>query len=302
MSEERFDAMQVRRPVTDKTATFRRSRWSRLPIGLVLVLIVAFVLGPRVGSGPYTTNVTARYAPPSQVHLLGTDHLGRDVLSRVLTAGTLDFGIAITSAAVALTVGALIGAISGYVGGAWDRLLMRLLDVWQSIPGIMLGLLIVMVFGKGLIPLMAVISLSFVPTYARMVRSEILPQRRSTLVEAARLSMVPEWRILLVYLLPTHLTAAIAYLPIQAAFAIGMTAGFGFIGLGIKPPTPEWGAMISEGMSDLIFLGVWWTTLPAGFLLGLTTLLLFHGGDWLSGRLSDSPSDRGEDYAEQHAL
>lgn len=247
-----------------------------------LLLVGAFLLGPLAGEGPYATDVIARYEPPSRMHLLGTDHLGRDVLARVLTAGTLDLGIALSAAAVAFVVGTLLGAVSGYVGGRLDRLLMRLFDVWQSIPGILLGLLVIMVFGKGLWVLMGVVGLSFVPVYARMVRAEVLPQRDSVLVEAARGSGVSETKILLLYLLPRRLHAAVAYLPVQAAAAMGMTAGFGFIGLGVAPPAPEWGAMIAEGMSDLVFLGLWWTTLPAGLLLGLTSLLLFAFGDALA--------------------
>lgn len=271
-----------------------------VPIGLVVLLLLAFASGPFIGSGPYATDLTARYAPPSPTHLLGADHLGRDVLARVLTAGMLDVGIAVVSTIIALTLGVALGATSGYIGGVWDRVMMRGFDVWQSIPGLLFGLFVITVFGKGLVPLMAVISLSFVPMYARMIRSEILPQRRSPLVEAARLSGVPEWRILIVYLLPRHVTAAVAYLPIQAAFAMGMTAGLGFIGLGVTPSTPEWGAMISEGMSDLIFLGTWWTTLPAGLLLGMTSLILFQGGNWLSARFAGETFDStlgGEDIA-----
>lgn len=252
------------------------------PVILGLLLLGAFLLGSFVGDGPYTTDVTARYEAPSRTHWLGTDHLGRDVLARVLTAGTLDLGIALCAAAAAFIVGSLLGAVSGYVGGTTDRLLMRLFDVWQSIPGILLGLLVIMVFGKSLWVLMGVVGMSFVPVYARMVRAEVLPERSSPLIEAARGSGVAEARILFVYLLPRRLTSAVAYLPIQAAAAMGMTAGFGFIGLGVTPPTPEWGAMIAEGMSDLVFLGLWWTTLPAGLLLGLTSLLLFTFGDALS--------------------
>lgn len=262
-----------------------RKVWRFLPVVIVLLLYTAFWSGSFIGDGPYATDITARYEPPSRAHPLGTDHLGRDVLARVLTAGTLDVTIGLVSAVAAFITGSLLGSVSGYLGGAWDRFFMRLFDVWQSIPGILLGLLIMMVFGKGLIPLMGVISLSFVPMYARMVRAEILPERQSVLVEAARGSDVAEWKILLTYLLPRHVTAAVAYLPIQAAAAIGMIAGFGFIGIGVTPPTPEWGAMISDGLSDLVFLGIWWTTLPAGFLLGVTSLLLFMGGDLLAARL-----------------
>lgn len=267
----------------------RRSKW---PLWIVAGLFVAFALGPLVGPGPYPTDVTARYEPPSWEHPLGTDHLGRDVLSRVLTAGTLNVSLALACALIALTTGSLLGAVCGYIGGVLDRLLMRLLDVWQSVPSILLGLLVVSLFGKSIVALLCVISLSFVPMYARMVRAEVLPQRHAVLVEAARLAGVAEWRILLVYLLPQHLTAAIAYLPIQAAYAVGMTAGLGFIGLGVKPPTPEWGAMISEGTSDLFFMGMWWTTLPAGLLLGVTSLLLFRGGDWLAARLHAGRPER----------
>lgn len=278
-----------------KTNVRLAHRRTKMPLALVAIAIIfacAWGAGPLFGADPYTTDVTARYAPPSREHLLGTDHLGRDVLARVLAAGVFDLGIGFSSAIVSFTFGTLLGAVSGYVGGRWDRFFMRVFDVWQSIPGILLGLLVLTLVGRGLGPLMAVVSIAYIPIYARMVRAEMLPERRSTLVQAAALSGVPGWRILLVYLLPRHLTAALAYLPVQAGFAIAMTAGFGFIGLGIKPPAPEWGAMISDGLSDLIFLNIWWTTLPAGVLLALTGLLLFQSGDWLLQRVGEPAGAR----------
>src|SRR5690625_1497120 len=132
-------------------------RW--WPVLLVLLLVGAFLSGPLISTGPYSTNIIAQHQAPSKEHWLGTDHLGRDVLSRVLTAGTLDVGIALASAVTALTIGALLGAVSGYVGGVWDTIVMRLFDVWQSIPGLLFGLLIITVFSKGLTPLIVVISL-----------------------------------------------------------------------------------------------------------------------------------------------
>lgn len=148
-----------------KTNVRLAHRRTKMPLALVAIAIIfacAWGAGPLFGADPYTTDVTARYAPPSREHLLGTDHLGRDVLARVLAAGVFDLGIGFSSAIVSFTFGTLLGAVSGYVGGRWDRFFMRVFDVWQSMPGILLGLLVLTLVGRGLGPLMAVVSIAYI--------------------------------------------------------------------------------------------------------------------------------------------
>jgi peptide/nickel transport system permease protein len=248
---------------------------------LIILLVASFGLNPLLGRDPNRTDTGAAYAGPSLTHPFGTDSNGRDVFARVIDAIKLDVGIAIGSGIIAFLIGTLLGAVAGYKGGFWDTFIMRLFDIWQSIPGLLLGLLVLNVVGKGIAPLVGVIALINIPVYGRMTRAELATQRNAVVVDSARLSDVAEWRILLVYLLPQGLSSALAYFPVQAGFAVSVAAGFGFIGLGVSPPTAEWGAMISAGISDLLFLNVWWTTLFPGAFLAMTILLLYRMGDEL---------------------
>lgn len=260
----------------------------KVPYALILLgalLFASFTLNPLLGKEPNRTQIERAYQPPSREHFFGTDQSGRDVFARVIDATKLDLGIAAGSSAAAFLIGTAIGALSGYLGGRADQWIMRLFDIWQAIPGLLLGLLVLAILGEGLLPLIGVIAAINIPVYGRLARAELLPERRSVQVEAARLSHVPEWRILLVYLLPKGLTSCLAYLPVQAGFSIAIASGFGFIGLGIQAPTPEWGTMIAEGLGDLLFLHTWWTTFFPGLFLAMTIVLLYRTGDWLMGRL-----------------
>ena len=264
--------------------------WRHVPFSLVILLLLAFgslVVNPLLKLDPTTTNIAHQYAEPSKQHLLGTDGAGRDVFARVMAAAQVDLGIAFAASLASVIVGTLLGAIAGYAGGRWERVLLHVFDIWQAIPGMLLGLLTLAVTGPGIVPLISVIAVINIPVYARMVRSEMAPLRHAPLVEAARLSHVSEAKILLVYLLPRTLTSAIAYLPVQAGFSVAMAAGFGFIGLGVKPPAAEWGAMISEGIADMLFFGAWWIPLAPGAMLALTVFLFYRVGHWLAKKVGN---------------
>ncbi len=248
---------------------------------LAAMVLLSLALNPLLGKDPNQTNILAQYQPPSLEHPFGTDKAGRDVFARVIDAVKLDVGIAVGSAAASFLIGCILGAVAGYVGGWGERALMRLFDVWQAVPGLLLGLLVLSVVGRGVLPLIGVIALINIPVYARMTRAEIQPLRESQVVEATRLALVPGWRVLLLYLLPQGIASSLAYLPVQAGFAVSVAAGFGFIGLGTRPPAAEWGAMIAEGVSDLMFLDVWWTVIFPGAFLSITVLLLYQTGEWM---------------------
>lgn len=262
-------------------ANERRPAFPPTLLFLAAMVFLSLALNPLLGKDPNQTNILAQYQAPSLEHPFGTDKAGRDVFARVIDAVKLDVGIALGSAAASVLVGCVLGAAAGYLGGWWERGLMRLFDVWQAVPGLLLGLLVLSVVGRGVLPLIGVIALINIPVYARMTRAEIQPLRDSQMVEAARLSLVPGWRVLLVYLLPRGIASSLAYLPVQAGFAVSVAAGFGFIGLGTRPPAAEWGAMIAEGVSDLMFMDVWWTVCFPGAFLSITVLLLYRVGEWM---------------------
>jgi peptide/nickel transport system permease protein len=263
-----------------------RSRTSPgdLPVsGFVLaaLLLLSLLVNPLTGRDPLETNAPLQYSPPSLRFPFGTDSAGRDLFARVFAALRIDLGIAVGSSLAAFAAGSLTGAVAGYLRGPADAIIMRLYDVTQSIPGLLLGLLVLTAVGAGIGPLIFILAMINVPVYGRMIREEILPLAASPAVEAARLSQVPEPRILFVYLVPRCVTSVVAYLPVQAGFAMSLAAGFGFLGVGVNPPLPEWGGMIREGFGDLVFLGMWWTTLWPGLFLASTIVLLYRTGDWL---------------------
>jgi peptide/nickel transport system permease protein len=260
-----------------------------IPLMLIAGILVLSVLVPPdsvTGFDPVRTDTALDNASPSSTHPFGTDHLGRDVLARVIAATRIDLGIAVVATFLAFGIGVVLGAAAGFAGGAVDGILMRVLEILQSIPGILLGLLIMVLAGSGFVSLVLAITLINIPVYARLTRAEIQPLAHSPVVAAANLSMVPKIKILLVYVLPSALTSAIAYLPVQAGFSISVAAGFGFIGVGIQPPQAEWGTMIREGLSGLIFLDVWWPVLFPALYLAASVLILYKVGNLLIGRFS----------------
>lgn len=259
---------------------------SILSIVFVLVLTLSAIVPPSWISGvdPVLTDAAHDNLPPQLSHPFGTDHLGRDVLARVLSATRIDMGIAVLATVFAFCIGTVLGAVAGYTGGIIDGVLMRILEILQSIPGILLGLLIMVLAGSGFISLVLTITLINIPIYARLSRAEIQPVARSPIVVAARLSMVPEPKILFIYVLPGALTSAIAYIPVQAGFSISVAAGFGFLGVGITPPQAEWGMMIREGLSGLLFLNAWWPVFFPALYLAVSVLILYRVGNLLLGR------------------
>ena len=253
---------------------FKRAVTAVMIIIAVLLLLSAIIPSGLIGSGT-GTNPAGKNLSPGPGHPFGTDHLGRDVFARVLSAARIDLSIALAATIGAFLIGTALGAAAGFTGGAADLVIIRLLEVLQSVPGILLGMLIMVLAGCGYRSLVAVITLINIPVYARLARSEMLPLARSPVASAARLSMVPPLRILTVYLLPSALTSVISYIPVQAGFSISVAAGFGFIGLGIAPTEAEWGIMIREGLSNLLFLRIWWPVVfPSLFLIA--SVLMFH--------------------------
>jgi peptide/nickel transport system permease protein len=248
---------------------------------LLALVLLSLTLNPLTGRDPLQTNAPLQFSPPSLRFPFGTDSAGRDVFARVIAAIRIDLGIAAGSSLAAFLAGTITGAAAGYAGGRVDSIVTRLYDIAQSIPGLLLGLLVLTAVGAGIGPLILILALINVPVYGRMVRAEMLPLAASPVVESARLARVPGRRILFVYLLPRCMTSVLAYLPVQAGFAVSLAAGFGFLGVGVKPPLPEWGAMIREGFGDLVFTGRWWTTFFPGLFLAGTIVLLYRTGDWL---------------------
>ena len=259
-------------------------------IGLVLLLIfsASAIFAPLLPlPDPLDQMLTARLNPPSQAHPLGTDQLGRDILSRIVFGGQISLTIGLTVVVVAGLVGTLIGLISGYFGGLTEEILMRVTDIFFSFPSLILAMAIAGALGAGLNNAMIAIAAVTWPIYARLVRAQVLSLRKQAFVEAAVSLGASTPRILLRHILPNTLAPILVQISFNMGSAILTAAGLSFIGFGAQPPTPEWGVMISEGRQ---FLGThyWLSTFPGiAILLTVTAFNLIGDGlrDSLDPRL-----------------
>jgi peptide/nickel transport system permease protein len=237
---------------------------------IVLVALVLAVAGPWiVPYNPLTPDSNAVSQPPSFHHWFGTDNSGLDVFSRVIASPSADVLIAVAAAIVSLVAGALIGLAVSYRSGWHGATAMRVADVVQSLPVYVLAMILVVTAGRSLVALVLVLSFLNVPIYIRLMRSQVLALRTRGFVEAARAVGVAEWRIALRHVLPNAIGPSLVQLSITIGWAIILTAGLSFVGAGIRPPTPEWGAMISVGANQLEF-GEWWSSVFPGVALAIT--------------------------------
>lgn len=238
-------------------------------VGLLVVLAVAAPL--LTAWGPTEIDPTSIRQPPSLTHPLGTDLNGMDVWSRLLFAARIDLGLAIVSVAVAVVIGAAIGVAAGYLGGWVDAVVMRILEIVQSFPSFILALAVAAILGPGLVNLAIVVAVVAIPSYARLVRAEVRTVRELAYVDAARTSGIAAAAVVWRHVLPNSLTAVRVVAPLNVGWAMLALAGLSFLGLGVPIPEAEWGAMISQGTSDIV-AGRWWTTVPPGIALVLCVL------------------------------
>jgi peptide/nickel transport system permease protein len=223
-------------------------------IGMVVlgVLVASALAAPWVaGYDPLRMDVRERLQAPSLAHLLGTDNFGRDIFARIVYAGRISLIVGFVAVGIGAICGGALGAISGYYGGWLDNLLMRLMDILLSVPQIVLALAIVGALGTSLPNLMVAVGISVLPRYARLVRASALTLRGLEFVEAARAAGASDPRIILQAILPNCLAPLIVLSTLGVAQAILSAATLSFLGLGVQPPTPEWGAMLSDGRQFL---------------------------------------------------
>ena len=219
---------------------------------------------------PQSTFTGEPYSPPSAEHWFGTDQVGADVFSRTLAAIGLDLGIALTAVLLALCLGTALGTIIGYAGGAQDLVVMRLLEIVQAFPSLLLAMIVVQAVGTGTSNVIVVLAFVGLPFYTRLVRAEILSKRNWQFAEAARMVGNPPMGVAFRHLLPNSMGPVFAYTSINAAWVVLVTASLGFLGIGIEPGRAEWGAMISRGQPQII-TGEWWVSFFPGLaVLGLT--------------------------------
>lgn len=253
-------------------------------LAVVALVAVAAVAAPLLSPyGPTESALTRALQPPSRDHWMGTDQLGRDLFTRILYGARVSLVIGVATVGVAGAVGLAVGIVSGYLGGATDVVLMRLVDVQLSFPFILLALTVNAILGIGLQNIILTLIITGWVVYARLVRGEVLALKSLDYVEAARALGAPEGRIISRHLLPNLWTPVIILSSLQVAQFIVAEAAISFLGFGVQPPTASWGNMLNEGKTYIY--NAWWMTTFPGVALVLTALGVNMVGDWLRDTL-----------------
>jgi len=248
---------------------------------LFVLLLVLAVFGPALAPhDPFAGNTGQALQPPSALHWLGTDQLGRDILSRIIIAARLDLAIAAASVALAFVVGTAMGLAAGYLGGWTDRVVGRITDTIMAFPLFVLAMGIVAALGNTIINIVYATAIIGLPLYARLARAETIVRCGAGYVEAARLCGNSELRILLGHILPNIMPLMVVQTSLTFGYTILNVAGLSFIGLGVRPPTAEWGIMVADGASFIIS-GEWWVALFPGLALMVAVFCFNLLGDGL---------------------
>ncbi len=277
-----------------KNSQFREA-WKRLKrnkramVGLFILLLIIFgavfagVLAPE---GYDNQDYTVALKAPCWQYLMGTDHYGRSILSRILYGGRISLLVGICAVALSVTMGTILGSVAGYYGGVVDNIIMRIVDVMMAIPNILLAIAICAALGNGLQNMIFAIAISSVPGYARVVRSAVLSVRNQEYIEAAVSNGAGDARIIFKYILPNCLAPIIVQATMRVAGAILSASSLAFIGLGVQQPVPEWGAMLSAGRP--YFRDYWWViTFP-----GLAIMMTIYGINLFGDGLRDALDPR----------
>jgi peptide/nickel transport system permease protein len=248
---------------------------------LFALFILLALIGPAiVPHDPMASNATAALQPPSSAHWFGTDALGRDIFSRTLVATRLDLGIAISAVALSFALGIALGLAAGFFGGWWDTAITRVSDTIMAFPLFVLAMGIVAAMGNTVGNIVLATAIINLPFYIRVARAEANVRRGAGFIEAARLSGNGDVRILAVHLFPNILPPAMVQVSLNMGWAILNAAGLSFIGLGVRPPTPEWGILVAEG-AQFIVSGEWWVSFFPGAVLMLAVFTFNLLGDAL---------------------
>jgi peptide/nickel transport system permease protein len=245
-------------------------------VGLLVVAAFAPWLAPY---SPFEGSLADRLGPPSAAHWMGTDELGRDILSRVIYGARITLFIVLLVAVIAAPLGLLIGTVSGYFGGWVDRVLMGLTDVFLSMPRLILALAFVAALGPGIENAVIAIAITSWPVYARIARAETLTFRNAEFIAAVQMQGASHARVIGLHIVPLCLSSTIVRVTLDMAGIILIAAGLGFLGLGAQPPLPEWGAMISAGRK--VLLNQWWVATVPGIAIFIVSLGFNLLGDGL---------------------
>lgn len=266
---------------------FRRNRLGMAGLTIILFLVAVAILAPWIAPYPDdahgAVHVTDALQPPSWSHPFGTDDLGADVFSRVVFGARYSLAVGLAVVGLAALIGVPLGAISGFFGGWVNHTIMRITDIFLTIPGIVLALAIGAAMGAGLLNATIALALVWWPGFCRLVQGQVLALKQQTFVEAARVVGTPEGRIVFRHVLPNTMTPVLVKISMDIGFAILSAAGLSFIGVGAQPPTPEWGAMVSLGR--LYMPDWWWVATFPGLAIFLAVFAFNMLGDGMRDAL-----------------
>jgi peptide/nickel transport system permease protein len=261
------------------------------PLGILLVVILlaifADVLAPH---DPEVGSLGARFRPPawqaggSAAHLLGTDHLGRDVLSRLLFGARVSLVVGFTAVIVAGILGTTLGILSGYLGSWVDQVIMRLTDAWLALPALTFAIFLAAIVGPSELNIILILSTVYWTRYARVIRGEVLSLKERDFVRLALVAGCSRWTIMRRHILPNVLNSAIVLGTLMLGVVVVTEAALSFLGVGVPPPKPAWGLMLADGKRGLM-AGYWWLTVLPGLCIMLLVLSANLLGDWLRVKL-----------------
>jgi peptide/nickel transport system permease protein len=250
---------------------------------VLLAMILLAIFAPFVAPSDPLAQSADRLQPPSTRHLFGTDELGRDILSRIIFGARISLTVGLIAVGIAASVGTIIGLVAGFVGGLLDSVVMRTVDVLMAFPGIILAILIMSTLGASLVNVMVAVGISAIPWYARTVRAATLAVREYDYVLASRALGAPAGRLMARHILPNIIGPVIVLGTLGIAGTILAISGLSFLGLGAKPPSPEWGAMLSQ--ARVYVRRAWWMTTFPGLAIMISVLSINIIGDALRDAL-----------------
>lgn len=272
---------------------FVKKRLAVAGAGIVLALVLLSLAAPWLSPyDPQAQDLSLQLKPPSAAHWLGTDEYGRDVLSRMLHGGRISLSVGLVAVGIALVIGVFVGAVAGYFGGWVDQVIMRLVDIVLCIPTLFLILMLIVFLGPNLVNIMVIIGLTGWTELSRLVRAEFLSLRHRDYVAAATALGAPHGRIILRHMLPNALAPVFVSATFGIAGAILLESGLSFLGLGVQPPVPSWGNILTAGKDYIT--QAWWLTLAPGVAIFLTVLGYNLLGDGLRDLLDPRLSGGGE--------
>jgi peptide/nickel transport system permease protein len=272
-------------------ARARDRRWPpKIPLAIVVALVLSGVLAPLLAPhSPIEGSLGERLVPPlglegsKSSHPLGTDRLGRDTLSRLLYGARISLSVSVVGIALTGAVGSFIGLLAGFLGGWVDTLLMRLVDISLSLPGILIAVLLSVVFEPSFTNVIIVVVFLLWPSYARLVRGETLGLKQQEFVALARIAGCSNLTIMFRHIVPNLLPSILVLATLHVGYVIVLEAALSFLGVGIPPPTPSWGVMVADGRG--LIEQAWWVSILPGVAIVVTVLSLNILGDWVRDRL-----------------